>query len=209
LDTSITVGSSGRLGAGERRIAVLVSDGYDVIVFVARDDDVVFRGLLRAAQVGLRSPGVVVAGALGGSDPVAIRGAIRRTSITARVARNDTSDPHAPDAAIARGERLDFTVGLGWALLAGMRTSAAWLQTAATCVWLAALTLPMGYFGRTWSGAIRTAALGVTLVAGLEVAPLVAGIAPTPVGEWMAAVAGIAAGAAARRRVDSARTAGD
>jgi hypothetical protein len=202
LDTSITLRPPDRVEPGERRIAVLVSRGYDAVVFVARDDDVVFRGLLRAGQVGLRSPGVVIGGALAGTDPLVVRGAIRRTSISARVAPADAGDPQAPAPADSRGERVDFTVGLGWALLVGMRTSAAWLQHAATYIWLAVVALPMGYFGRTWSGAIRAAAIGATLIVGFEVAPLVAGIAPTPLDEWMAAFGGLAAGAGMRRRFE-------
>jgi hypothetical protein len=69
-----------------------------------------------------------------------------------------------------------------------------------TMIWVAALLVPLGFWGsRTGRPAASLAVLAVAIAVGLGLIPWLSPAGPVPIRDWLAAVAGVAGGWAARR----------
>jgi hypothetical protein len=95
---------------------------------------------------------------------------------------------------------LGYTIGDGWKLIFFPETFPIWLLMLINMAWLGGWTIGIGW----WIGRSETSRLGYVSVAlifaGLIVVPMVTGLKPTPVSEWLGALLGLGAGFLATRR---------
>ncbi len=170
---------------------VSIFDGQqrEIVLLGRWGNDLVYRLRTRSFDLRLRPPTIRLPGAFAGAD-TALSGVAGRF------------DPEAGTFIVAKGglrqTAMERVIALnpqwGWSLLLPFPyahgAESGWL----TALWVTAWMLPLGY----WSVAYRPPALGaaaVALVLGLGIVPLVAGLRAGAGWEWLAGVAGLAAGA--------------
>jgi len=171
---------------------VLISDAEEEMALLGPDrEDLVFRFRSRGQDLGLEPPVLRLSHALtnvGPGDRLALE--VRRSGPDLCVAIDDAQECG-----------LGPTVADGWVLLApGLRILSG-ARRLVNVAWLAALFLPLGYWGRV----SQSSALACVLAASaLLLVPHATGLMPTPGLQIAAAAAGVALGAAARRHLVSA-----
>ena len=187
------------------RIAPIVSifdEQQREIVLVGRwGDDLVYRLRTRAVDVLLRPPAILLPGAFARAD-------------TGRVEVTGRFDPDAGSFIVSRAasgaiaERVvPLSAQWGWSLLMpfphahGDGTD--WLTAAWVFVWM----LPLGYWALRCRPAALAGGVGV-LAVGLAVIPLLFGLRPGAVPEWLGGVIGLAIGAAISARAGRAAAKG-
>jgi hypothetical protein len=185
-----------------RSVIVRIAEEFTVLVSVEQvGRDFVCLQKTRSADFKFRSPKVAandaLAAAIGeNTSPVKLTCARRHAWLVAGVDGNEA--------------RLRLSPALGWLLLSpfdfAITTREAWVGW----LWLLGLTLPAGY----WAGTIRgsdalarkrrrtaAAAIAVSLLAGLSLAPLATTTSPGNVREWAAAITGVVLGLLVARAV--------
>jgi VanZ like family len=188
---------------------VLVLSGDDEVLDLAQQGrHLLFRVRFASARLGLRSLTLAVAAALpqpGGAAQV--EGRVDPTRLAADVAQ---------DGRISSAT-LELSPALGWALLLPGNVPLGGWAAGASALWLALLAFPMGFYG---AGAQRRVGRGepriawsvwllvpaAALGAGLGLVPHLAGLAPVPWFEWVAAAAGVLVGGAAWRATEAWRS---
>ena len=105
--------------------------------------------------------------------------------------------------------RLDFSPGLGWALVEPFGRPIERDHRALSALWLAGLLLPLGYW-RAWADAARplgpwSLAAAALVVGALGALPPAVGWRTTHWGEWAGSVAALLLGAMLARRLGSGR----
>ena len=170
--------------------AAPVSDGVSSIFYIADNrpraivhlaadgTDLIFRYETLASTVGLDDPDVRVTGALAGARA--------GDTVTVKV----WPESRGWCVAVQGSDRcgLGFTLGDTWALL--LHPVPGVLDAVLPWLWLAVLFLPVGF----WATAPDAFAAVVIVMATLRVGPQLAGVLPTPGGQFVAAVVGLAAG---------------
>jgi hypothetical protein len=152
-------------------------------------DDLVYRLRTRAVDLLLRPPAILLPGALARADTglVEVAGRFDPDAASFIVSR-------AASGAIA--ERVvPLSAQWGWSLLMPFPHAhgdgTAWLTAAWLFVWM----LPLGYWALRCRPAALAGGVGV-LAVGLAVVPLLFGLKPGAVPEWLGGVIGLAIGAA-------------
>ncbi len=176
-------------GPSVPRLAALVSvydDSQREIFLLGPDrEDLVFRYRTRSTAWRFEQPDLRVSGALAG-----VRSG---DTLHVTVWRDSAGYCLARNAFLAC--RLGFTAGRGWSLLLFPQGLPRWLMGILDASWIAALLVPVGFCARRRS----IAWAGAALLAGLVVAPALAGLRPSPAGEWLAAMAGVLIGMRLRK----------
>ena len=97
-----------------------------------------------------------------------------------------------------------YTIGDGWKLIYYPEHFAAWLLAVINVLWVVGWTVGVGYWAAQGGGGRRMAAEAVAAIAivliALIVVPMLTGLKPTPVLEWLGALGGLAFPFAALRR---------
>jgi hypothetical protein len=181
----------------ERRRSVIVRIAEEVTVLVSIEQsgwDLACLQKTRSADFRFRSPRVALEDAFSLAD-----------AETPSVMKLVCAREHAALVASTGGKReiMRFGPALGWLLVSpfdiAMTRSRWWMNA----LWLIGLTIPMGYWGGlAWESAAAgrrgrravVAAVGISLLCGLAVAPSVANVAVATAWEWAAAFAGVALG---------------
>ena len=176
---------------GPAALLVLV-DTVQVIGYVAvAGTDLLAVYRTHAAALYLEQPEVIARGALAGVEP--------GDTITVAVER----DPAPGGARLclsrddARSCGLGYTMGDGWKFIYYPRSFAPWALATLNALWMAGWTVGVGWWAR------RHAATGVGLAVvalTISLGPRLVGLNPTPVGEVMGAMAGLAVGWLMQRR---------
>jgi hypothetical protein len=92
---------------------------------------------------------------------------------------------------------LPHTIGQGWSMIFFFEHAPAWLTRLLDATWIGGWLLGVGYWGRRHPA---TGAALIVAITTLGAAPALVGLLPTPVREWLGAVAGFALGLWATRR---------
>lgn len=185
------------------------------VVLLAQDSaDLVFGVRTGASALRLRPPMFALRDVMPDIKPRDGAPIIETLEINARYTAREAwlhtqSSPTAAVSTTKHDDHLPITASLGWTLLMPFQ----WLiegtgfERAATFAWLAALLFPLGYWGAALAGVnsprqsdrtsiIAALIAAVALYVGLILVPHIFELAPTPTGDWIAAIAGIAAGGA-------------
>lgn len=163
-------------------------DAKEMLLIGADGQDAVVRMRKRAEDFRLDQPRLEVRSAFAGiraGDTIQLRFYGRAAGYCLEVNRSRWCD-------------LGFTVGDGWALLYNSVPAA--LALVLPGLWLAGLALPIGFWCRT-ERALAACAVAVVVI--LASAPRAAGILPTTLPEYAAAIVGLVTGYAAGRAVES------
>jgi hypothetical protein len=161
----------------QREMLVVGQEGTDLFV----------RYRTRAAALHLRSPSIVLPGALAlpAGEPIQISVSFARgvISVTARSsARTDSRQAPA-------------TPSWGWSLVAPFDASIGSLAPLWSALWMAALLIPTGYWAGRGMGTLQVVILGVlVLLLGTGLTPFLFQLPPAGWNDWMAGAAGLAAG---------------
>ena len=94
---------------------------------------------------------------------------------------------------------LGYTIGDGWKLIYSPEGWAPWLLGVINTLWMVGCVIGVGYWAANKSGGGGLLAMGI-VIAGVLMVPLLTGLKPTPIYEWIGAVGGIAIGWWLRRR---------
>jgi VanZ like protein len=98
---------------------------------------------------------------------------------------------------------LGYTIGDGWKLIYSPEHWAPWLLGTINTLWMAGCVIGVGFWGAAAKkGGGGLLAMGL-VVAGLLMVPLLTGLKPTAIYEWIGAVGGMALGYWLRGRYDS------
>jgi hypothetical protein len=162
------------------------------IVLLGPDRDaLVFRRRTRASAARLEQPDLRAEGAL--------RGVVPGDSLDVVVRADGNGYCLAVNGRASCGH--GFTLGRGWGLISFPDALPSLLRVLLDDLWLAGLLVPLGF----WLTGRRAGIPAVLVaVAGLFVVPAATGLVPTPPGQLIGAVAGLALGLALRRRVGAA-----
>ena len=169
---------------------VLVTDAEqrEILLLGPDHDDLVFRFRSRSYEVGLETASVRL--------PHALRDVGPGDRVSLGVQRIGGDLRFSVDGMLDRGH--GFTVGDAWLLLApDFRVVAAW-RTVLEATWMAALFLPLGYWGRRDTASVVAWGLAVTA---LFLAPVVTELRPTPGLQFAGAGFGAALGTLSRRHL--------
>jgi hypothetical protein len=183
---------------GEREIMIVAQSGND-LVFGIRTGAAVFR---------LRPPFFAVAHAL-----PAMHGDRESASASDTLTVNARYSPREvwinTTARTVTDRRIPITASLGWTMLLPSQwfIEGTRLERLASAIWLACLLLPIGYWGGRIAGIrgsrdaarIRIAMVPTALLLlylGLVAIPKAFGVTASPLGDWLAALAGIVFGGA-------------
>ena len=104
---------------------------------------------------------------------------------------------------------LGYTIGDGWKLIYYPEDWAPWMLGVINTLWMVGCVIGVGFWGRGRGRGRGTAAKGGGLlamgivIAGVLMVPLLTGLKPTPIYEWIGAVGGMALGYWLRGRYDS------
>jgi hypothetical protein len=169
------------------------------VLLAERGNDAVLEAALRGRRFRLSAPQLVLTGgfavpslsATADAQPT-VKGspASMQLEFRARVTKQQWS------LATTRGGEtrtviLPITASLGWTLFQNVVHVDQRAGRAATLLWLAVLSLPVGYWCAWCRAAPATVAMGV-LVFSLALLPVLGGIAATRAGGWISAVVGFA-----------------
>jgi hypothetical protein len=190
--TEVVTGPAAAVNASP--IAAIVIGRRDAARFNQSGTDAEFGVRLAGDRIGLRPLELAVPGALpSAGERVVLEGRLSRSRLSAQVSR--------PAGVVSR--RLDLTVGLGWVFLRPVPGPIGDWHALMSCAWLALLTAPLGYYlavARRAADSARwsmgpAAVVTVTLTTSLWLVPVVAGLAMTPLPQWLSAGGGLVAGA--------------
>lgn len=157
-----------------------------ILLVGTQGEDAVFQYRTRGMALRMDRPGLRLRGAFRGvraGDPLRIE--------VARRGRGFCVSVNA-----ARSCSVGYTVADTWGVFLALFALDGPARRLLGLAWLAALFVPAGYWLRTRHDALPA---GAVVAAGLLVVPWAAGLLPTPPAEFLAAFAGVAAGALARR----------
>lgn len=163
-----------------RRIAAITDGARDVLLLGAENTDVLVQYRARSSSYLLDEPTLRLENALSpgnGLDTVEV-------SLWRGAAGFCASDGNREVCART-------TAASSWMFMRNVRPYSEQVKAVINCLWMAILLVPIGFFARFDApGAAWLSLLG----AGLVLLPGIVGLAPTPAIEWLAALAGMAAG---------------
>lgn len=167
--------------------AIVDGDSHEQLTLAADANDLILRFRTRSADIRLDRPDVRLRGAMTTLEPgktMDIRAAWRRGRGWC-LSLNQTQQCD-----------LGFTVAEGWRVIYPAFTTPKWLSNATGFFWLVGLTLPVGFWLRTfWPSLLAAASLAIALSA----IPRATGLLPTGFLEWCAVASGIVLGRTASR----------
>jgi len=164
------------LAGNDERVLMLSVDGQDLTL---RYDMPALRWTLE--QPDLRLPGGMKSVAPG--DTFIAATWHDSTNICLRV--NTTSRCH-----------LGYTIGDGWKLIYYPEGWAPWILGVINTLWMVGCVIGVGFWGARGRGLL---AMGI-VIAGILMVPLLTGLKPTPIYEWIGALGGMAIGYVVARR---------
>jgi hypothetical protein len=193
LSGNFTLRLDALAGTPPARLAalLLITDAAqrEILLLGPDRDDLVYRFRSRSRLLGLETARLRLPGALRGVDP--------GDPLELRVERTGAEFCFALDGSLECGH--GFTVGDGWLLLAPEHRILARLRPILGAVWVAALFVPLGYWGR------RNRASGLAwaaAAAALLLAPAATALLPTPVSQVAGAGCGTVFGLACWRHLE-------
>jgi hypothetical protein len=176
-------------------LASLVSiyDGLtqEIVLLGPDRDDLAFRFRTRANSVRLDRPDIRLVGALSAASP--------GDSLSIFV------ESHTDGYCVSLNRRrecgLGFTLGMGWSLLLYRGVWPQWMKLALNYVWIAIIAMPVALWARRWWFAVS---VSVAVLSAMGLLPTLSVLRPTPVPEFVAAVAGLLSGLWLQRQLHSA-----
>jgi hypothetical protein len=198
LADSAVIEASLRPGGATAAIAAIFSIGTDrqeeALLLAQVGHDLMLRSRLRAARFRLREPALLLRGAAGGpGDSVEVRGVVRPGSFSLEAVRPGHLESIT----------MPLTPSLTWVLVSPLELASDPFLTPLGWLWIAGLLIPAGYWARRADllGAGGRGAWWIALAAALPLAlwgvPALAAIAPSSIGDAVAAVSGLGFGATA------------
>jgi hypothetical protein len=189
--------------AASRAVLVRVAEEFTVLVSVEQVGwDLHCVGKTRSADFRFRSPKVALGDALGPLDGQSPELRLTCSRMDRAISAGATSTTGT------RAETVALSPSLGWLLMSPFDVAVGARLRWMSFLWLAALALPLGYWGAFRSGhatprrrALVIGSVGAALVTALAISPAIAGVATAAWWEWGAAAAGIASGALLARVV--------
>lgn len=178
---AVAVDVLGLLPIGTRAVILAVTDiRHGVLTQVDQDRcRIRFRLRSRSARYRLNIPAVQLENGCGQSprDTVRIRGRAARDRVSLAVLQSG----------VWKTEVVPITVGSGWLFLRPVDVAGRLAGLIAAC-WIGGFLLPLGYWARTGFpiGASSIGTAGIVVLT-LGVLPGVVGIAPSSIGDWVAA----------------------
>jgi hypothetical protein len=169
-------------------VAIFDDKQREILLLGPDREDLVFRMRTRATELGLDQP------------DIRLRNGMRRIAVgdTLDVTVHGGRGPYRMRVNDRSASGLGFSVGDGWALLLYPEMLPAWLSAVLSVTWIWGLFVPAGFWIRGLGNALLA---GVVLAAGLASAPPLTSLIPTPLSQWVAAAAGLLAGAALQRLI--------
>lgn len=183
-------------------IAVVDTAGHQVFVLSVDGPDLTLRYYMPALRWTLEQPDLRIRDALKDVAP--------RDTFTAATWR-DSTGRGCLRLNTTEQCNLGYTIGDGWKLIYYPERRAPWIKGWLNTLWLAGTVVGVGFWAARGrrdeaaannSGAVERRARGAALalvIAGLLMVPLITGLKPTPLTEWIGVLGGIAAGFLAAR----------
>ena len=167
-------------------VAVFDRNDERVLMLSVDGSDLTLRYDIRAVRWTLEQPDLRLRG---GMKPVAPGDTFTAASSAANVATNYCLRVNSTE-----GCHLGYTIGDGWKLIYFLEGRPEWMLGLINTLWIAGGVIWVGYWaarGTEVSGGWL--AMGL-VIAGLLIVPLLTGLKPTPVHEWIGALGGMAVG---------------
>jgi VanZ like protein len=193
IDVAVELTSGKRFTRWSTVLELVGTPGV-VLAIEALGKDLVFQPPLRSSELRLRRPSLRLAGALlSPGSRVSLNGGIRRSVLWAEWTT----------AGIRHQASQMLSPSFGWSLLTPFRYAYGPEARFVTVLWIGAWLFPVGYWTAGVHGRpfLSWAALGLVVVLGLGLIPLLLGYRLVHWSEWLAAGLGIGAGSAGHRGV--------
>jgi len=188
-----TIASSRPPGREAPLVALVDEQDTKVLVFFVYGADLGVRYHMKAIELTLENVDLRFRGALAHVAP--------KDTFVAQIWRGENRICLSLNSARRCG--FGYTIGDGWKLIFYPAHFPAWLNGLLNMMWLAGWMVGVGW----WSGkatlgkaTVLGAAAIVLPVVALVIVPMMTGLKPTPISEWLGAILGLGAGIAASRR---------